>query len=221
MASLDMFPVSFIAHLITTHDSEESLAESLTTMSSMSNAADWPQGVTPRIKYICDRASANYDEGEMVQVVGLRDEPHMRSPALTVASLDRDRRREVPTEDFLYHFSVYVPETPEVTITSYEIDPVTGLSKREQELWTMLSEEASEVAQACQKILRHGPFSFHPKDPSTNNMTLLRNELRDVATLVEQLDHGYSADLGYFTPDETERNWERKLIYTHHQGNKK
>lgn len=63
-----------------------------------------------------------------------------------------------------------------------------NLSDPERELIVCLMEEAGEVVQACSKILRHGPESYHPNDLSqATNIMLLEKELGDILNIIHRL----------------------------------
>lgn len=59
---------------------------------------------------------------------------------------------------------------------------------REQYLLGKIAEEAAEVAQIALKAQQFGFDSFHPDDPDTTNLDLLRGELNDLLAVVGMLD---------------------------------
>jgi hypothetical protein len=56
---------------------------------------------------------------------------------------------------------------------------MNNLTEAQIERLAKLAEEATEVAQACMKILRFGFVSSHPACPETNNRENLAKELGD------------------------------------------
>lgn len=62
-----------------------------------------------------------------------------------------------------------------------------SLNEETTELLLKLAEEASEVAQACCNALHHGFDSFHPNDPSKDNLDLLQGEVTDLLAVVNML----------------------------------
>jgi hypothetical protein len=60
------------------------------------------------------------------------------------------------------------------------------LSEKEY-LLACLSEECSEVIKVCNKILRFGMDTQHPKDSKTTNKTHLVYELNDLMSIVEMI----------------------------------
>ena len=94
-----------------------------------------------------------------------------------------------------------------------------GLTPAETERLAMLAEECAEVIQIVGKILRHGYESHHPDTPDVSNRFLLRRELLDVHTISWAM--GRAIDLVEPMPHEYQANWQRKLHFTHHQGEPK
>lgn len=92
-----------------------------------------------------------------------------------------------------------------------------GLTPAEAERLAMLAEECAEVIQVVGKILRHGYGSHHPDTPHISNREMLRAELIDVETLLRVMESW--GDVLCVLPCDTERNWQRKLRFTHHQEN--
>lgn len=72
------------------------------------------------------------------------------------------------------------------------------LTPKEVETLIILSEECSEVAQVCSKILRFGFSSTHPDDPTNPNWKRLGHELGDIMAMIEfvvELKQGISLGL--------------------------
>ncbi len=91
-----------------------------------------------------------------------------------------------------------------------------NLSDKTSELLNMLSEEASEVIQIKEKIMRHGLFSYHPKNPNNSNKELLEKEIGDFLGIMDRLiidgiisEHLVSAY--------RRQKWLKALRYTHYQ----
>lgn len=59
------------------------------------------------------------------------------------------------------------------------------LTLREEEILTILQEEATEVALVCSKIIRFGFDSYHPNDPSKSNTLRLVEELGDLFAMMK------------------------------------
>lgn len=93
-----------------------------------------------------------------------------------------------------------------------------GLTPAEAERLAMLAEEAGEIIQVVGKILRHGYESHHPLQPNVSNRDLLTKEVADFeAVSIKMRSVG---DFG--APGESRGEiWQRKLIWTHHQGGRK
>ncbi|MEG3086202.1 hypothetical protein [Sphingomonas sp. PB4P5] len=89
-----------------------------------------------------------------------------------------------------------------------------GLSAAEAERLAMLAEEAGEIIQAVGKVLRHGYASTHP-DGGPDNRAMLSREVRDLFAVAEAM--GFVGDIAGPGLDNL-ATWERKLRYTHHQG---
>lgn len=63
------------------------------------------------------------------------------------------------------------------------------LTPAQIELLDMLCEEAAEVIQIVCKLKRHGPMSYHPKDPNkVPNYKLMAMELGDLIGVMGALD---------------------------------
>lgn len=95
---------------------------------------------------------------------------------------------------------------------------VNGLTLAQVELLDMLAEEAAEVIQAVCKLKRHGPMSFHPKDPErTPNFVLMSRELGDLIGVMGALD-----EKGMIDNDTVQQFAETKMArsapYLHHQN---
>lgn len=56
-----------------------------------------------------------------------------------------------------------------------------------EECLITLGEECAEVIQVISKIQRFGFTSFHPDDPSVNNLQLLQREIGDVLCMIDLL----------------------------------
>lgn len=56
-----------------------------------------------------------------------------------------------------------------------------------EECLSVLAEECAEVIQVVHKIDRFGMDSYHPNDPSKNNLDLLHGELGDLLCMVDLL----------------------------------
>lgn len=108
-----------------------------------------------------------------------------------------------------------------------ERDPITSLTKDEQERLHILAEELFEAGQSVQKILRHGYKSYHPDEarkPANERITndmLLVDELLDVdaarlAISVEGECHAVRAD--HYTPEDWLARWIKKLRFTYYQA---
>lgn len=98
-----------------------------------------------------------------------------------------------------------------------------GLTQAQEERLTMLAEEASEVVQACTKILRHGFDSFDPTLDGSNppsNREHLEKELLDLIAVASAM--GVRKDITFRDADGPYSQaasdvWVKKLQYTHHQ----
>ena len=90
------------------------------------------------------------------------------------------------------------------------------LSKRDNELLTMLAEECAEVIQAITKIQRHGYESYNPlADVAVTNIQSLNREILDVSAIVLGLENAGVVE--EFTKEDLEAVLARKLTWTHHQ----
>lgn len=67
----------------------------------------------------------------------------------------------------------------------------TGLTKAEEEMFTILMEECGEIVQAASKIKRHGLTSRHPRLPEINNMEHLQKECGDFMCMMDMLERQY------------------------------
>ena len=56
-----------------------------------------------------------------------------------------------------------------------------------EECLITLGEECAEVIQAISKILRFGFTSWHPNDPTTNNLEHLQIEIGDLVCMIDLL----------------------------------
>ena len=56
-----------------------------------------------------------------------------------------------------------------------------------EECMITLSEECAEVIQVVSKIQRFGLTSFHPNDPTVNNLQRLEQEIGDVLCMIDIL----------------------------------
>lgn len=86
--------------------------------------------------------------------------------------------------------------------------PFNGLTPKQAELLDLLAEECAEVIQIVSKIKRHGLHSFHPRDPSVDNVSLLHHELGDVLAaqqLLEAIGIVISARLPLLAVEKRER----------------
>lgn len=95
------------------------------------------------------------------------------------------------------------------------MDHFNGLSPAEAERLAMLAEECGEVIHIVGKILRHGYDSYHPVNPRVTNRQLLVKELRDVNAVLQAMGRSELAD---YSVQDCLGVWERKIQYTHHQG---
>lgn len=89
------------------------------------------------------------------------------------------------------------------------------LTQAEAERLAMLAEECAEVIQVVGKILRHGYESHHPDTPGVSNRDLLDKELLDVQTIHSVMEG--RGDIKGSSVADMDRNWKRKLSFTHHQ----
>lgn len=90
------------------------------------------------------------------------------------------------------------------------------LTEGQAERLAMLAEECSEVAQVCMKILRHGYDSYHPDNPSVDNLDLLQKELLDVQAVLFGMELCGDIPSGTAPMPAIRNAWVRKLRYTHH-----
>jgi len=54
---------------------------------------------------------------------------------------------------------------------------MSSLSDAAEERLNLLQEESGEVVQAASKILRFGPYSYHPRNPGPSNQEHLEEEI--------------------------------------------
>lgn len=92
-----------------------------------------------------------------------------------------------------------------------------GLTPAEAERLAMLAEECAETIAIVGKILRHGFDSYHPDTPSITNRDMLANEIADVDAVVKAMKQSELKD--YSAQDTLGQRWDKKLLYSHHQGN--
>lgn len=88
------------------------------------------------------------------------------------------------------------------------------LTAAEIERLAILAEEASEVAQAAMKILRHG-YSSCPPAGLRNNREQLQEELFDLEIAIRFMR--WSGDVRPVPFETMESAMKRKLRYTYHQ----
>jgi NTP pyrophosphatase (non-canonical NTP hydrolase) len=94
------------------------------------------------------------------------------------------------------------------------MDGHSTLSAAEAERLAMLIEECGEVIQAASKVLRHGYDNHHP-DRKKTNRTDLSNEMIDVIAVHEAMYE--ASDLPNYGHAQTQKAWQKKLTYAHHQ----
>lgn len=95
------------------------------------------------------------------------------------------------------------------------------MTEAERERLAMLAEEAGEIVQIIGKILRHGYESYHPDDiERTTNRVLLQNELTDLWAVMYGMKQSGDILKHIPLPMDIEKAWQRKLNYSHYQGNK-
>ncbi len=93
------------------------------------------------------------------------------------------------------------------------------LTDAEAERLAMLAEEAGEIVQLVGKILRHGYDSYHPDDPEmTTNKRLLCGEIEDFYAVCYGMRAAGDTPKHVPTPIAVDTKWQRKLKYSHHQG---
>lgn len=99
------------------------------------------------------------------------------------------------------------------------VDPFNRLSPAEAERLAMLAEEAAEVIQVVNKILRHGYDSYNPDRPELGtNRTQLTEEVREFFAVASAM--GHEGDFSFRDEaysDTSERIWNDKQRWTHHQ----
>jgi len=96
-------------------------------------------------------------------------------------------------------------------------DHFNGLTPKDAELLAMLSEEAAEIIQIKEKIMRHGFDSHHPaKRYGPNNRIELSREIGDLLGVYDRL-----VMLGIIDPHEVDiyraSKMDRAKPYLHHQ----
>jgi len=85
----------------------------------------------------------------------------------------------------------------------------------EKERLYMLAEEAAEVIQMVNKILRHGYDGYHPDDPlQTTNSELLQNEINDLLSIVDRMNLYNDIDVEFGGSPLLDDIWQKKLKYT-------
>lgn len=91
------------------------------------------------------------------------------------------------------------------------------LTPRQNELLAMLSEEASEVIQIKEKIVRHGLESYHPQHPERgDNRAMLAREIGDLLGVVDELIKQGIVDQSAINIYR-ESKMRRSAQYLHHQ----
>lgn len=95
----------------------------------------------------------------------------------------------------------------------------TPLTPAQRERLTMLAEEASELAQACTKALRHGLDCYNPVT-GVINAEAIHNEFIDALAIVIALQQ--EGDIRTLHEQEAaeacEASWQKKLHYSHFQN---
>lgn len=62
------------------------------------------------------------------------------------------------------------------------------MTNEQEQLLIQLAEECGEAVQACTKLLRHGPESYHPDHPERGtNTEQLQKECGDIMALIDLL----------------------------------
>lgn len=90
------------------------------------------------------------------------------------------------------------------------------LTNSEVERFVILAEEAGEVVQICMKILRHGPYSYHPEDSEkTPNKELLRKELADLISIAQEM--AWYGDIQYPSKEQIDYAKVKRQNYTYYQ----
>jgi NTP pyrophosphatase (non-canonical NTP hydrolase) len=101
------------------------------------------------------------------------------------------------------------------------IEPFNKLTPAQAERLDMLAEECAEVIMAVSKIKRHGYRSYNPVSESDEtNFDGLQREIGDVLALLFAME---KAGDPVFVQNEftSASKWQRKLKWTHHQGDDK
>jgi NTP pyrophosphatase (non-canonical NTP hydrolase) len=92
------------------------------------------------------------------------------------------------------------------------------MTDAEKERLYMLAEEAAEVIQMVNKILRHGYDSYHPFDLlKTPNSVLLQQELTDLLCVVDRMNYVHDIDVDMEDTELLDKTWQKKLKYTRYQ----
>ena len=98
---------------------------------------------------------------------------------------------------------------------------MTNLTDAQRERLYMLAEEAAEIVQITNKILRHGYESYHPEDEEkTPNSKLLVDEIIDFTIIVKWLEEAEDITAIYISDEQIDNIEERKRKYTHYQESK-
>ena len=94
------------------------------------------------------------------------------------------------------------------------------MTEGERERLYMLAEEAAEVIQMVNKILRHGYDSYHPNDMfKTSNGVLLQEEITDFLSIIDRMNLIDDIDVDLYDGVSLKDRWKSKLKYTRHQNN--
>lgn len=92
----------------------------------------------------------------------------------------------------------------------------SGLTEAQRERLELLIEEAGEIIQCATKILRHGYGSYNPDIPSSpSNRKHLEEEILEMFTVYERM--AYYDDLNRVDFTHSDKVWQKKLRYCHHQ----
>lgn len=97
------------------------------------------------------------------------------------------------------------------------------VTEKENELLTMLMEEAAEIIHACAKIKRHGFGSFHPKT-GVDNSFALAEELKDFLCILDEIESQEGSPIFVIGVSDLSNSLDlphrfdhKKSIYTHYQ----
>ena len=85
------------------------------------------------------------------------------------------------------------------------------LTATEDELYSMLAEEAGEVVVEVMKIKRHGELGYHPDQPSLNNLQRLENEIVEMLSVYQKL-----GGVVHFEQDDLDEAFRKKMHWMHH-----